>query len=184
MDRSLNFFRTFDLAFFAPGTIVFSTFWLGGKLAPLQGKVPDNLGTAGGVFTVLLTIAAIFVAGLCVHLVQRSLRYVGKLLAMAQLCHGWLKTFETSLQRRLTARGKVAGNSPLDKLDRHAQQDMLLYFWYLTSTCYNLAIAVLFAALMLDETVLVSHLLAWVVAVMLFALGLTFSFKARSIQLP
>lgn len=126
MERSLTFFRAFDLAFFAPGTaLLAATAYL---MFPAAFSGQSDLGTTEAVIGVIAFIAATFVTGLVLH------SFV------------WL--IRKLLIKPITKRSQDASKSPrssllLKLLKDGARADLLLYFWYLRATCWNLALVVL-----------------------------------------
>lgn len=122
MDKASLFFRVFDIAFFAPGTVLFLALrqarWLP------DGGLDKPLGTAGGTLAVLFAIATIYGLGLICHGVQRWIEpYLQRLFGTAPTgpTKSWYET-----QNAVSPR-----------------QELAFYFWYLRATCWNLSVALL-----------------------------------------
>lgn len=131
-DHALTFFRVFDLAFFAPGTVIVATcLWIWSD--DLFDATEVDLATPAGILGVLLGIGAIYSAGLVTHSLTWRVRRV--------------------LQRKGEGPEEVsiesAGWPPLPLYFGDAlRDDLILYFWYLRATCWNVATALLISAIL------------------------------------
>ena len=124
MEKSLSFFRVFDIAFFAPGILLFAAIWyhFSPEIAVANisiGEIKDNAPLAIAVMTV--SVALIYLFGLLCHALQRVL---------------WEFVFRRFCPTPPTHK------SWFQALDRAACEELALYFWYMRATCWNLAIAV------------------------------------------
>lgn len=142
MDKGLSFFRFFDLAFFAPGTLLFAALWYGKFL---HQPVSESGDTLQGIFTVVFAIVAIYVLGLLCHGVQR-------LISLAVESYGIWKE-----ERRPAPGQSPSQQTPGRKpwyagLKESSRHELALYFWYMRATCWNLAAAVIPSAWLYSET--------------------------------
>lgn len=131
MDRALSFFRIFDLAFFAPGGVLFLSLLPALRLLhPSYGTV--ELGTTKGLLLVVLALGMIYVLGLLTHALQRLVRFTLK---------------------RCNSRQR--GSEPFDLpswyqlVSEDTREDLATYFWYMRATCWNLAAAALLSPVLL-----------------------------------
>lgn len=129
-DKSLAFFKIFDLAFFAPGVVIAGTVgWLfRDELAGLR----IELGSPVGILFLILGIGAIYVTGLSTFSVT------------------WL-IFRQLRKRRSPQEAPAIGRSGWPALallfQGETQDELILYFWYLRATCLSLATAFLVSSL-------------------------------------
>lgn len=126
MEKTLTFFRVFDLAFFAPGTLLIACGYM------FFGDPSDltiELGVAQITIAILGFVAAAFCVGLVVHSATWCLR---------------------SLIIKLFTRPDAGSpRKPLPmRLAGAPHPELILYFWYLRATCWNVAFS-LFIALLL-----------------------------------
>jgi hypothetical protein len=134
MEKSLSAFRVFDLAFFAPGAVVFWSLWTSDLLPRLQ--VSDELTTAETAVTVVGFVALVFFLGVICHGVQRLL--YDRLRPYLPDCSA--RKDQQEIARR--ALGKQPPRRWFEKVDRKTRFDLATYFWYLRTTCWNSAVAV------------------------------------------
>lgn len=133
-EKTLTFFRVFDLAFFAPGTVLFLAMW-GLGLLPLAHKT--DLTTAEGAIALVASVAAIYVIGLSVHALVWEV-----LLPLLR--------FRTRAQRK---EEQTSDWIPFPMRFRDSsQEEIILYFWYLRSTCWNVGIAIALSLLLWGVT--------------------------------
>ncbi len=126
-EKTLSFFRVFDLAFFAPGTVLFLTFW---NLGLLPLEIKSNLATAEGAIAVISSVAAIYVIGLSVHaLVWVVFLPLLRFRKNELLEPDWIPF-------------------PMKFRDYATQNEIILYFWYLRSTCWNLGVSIALSLLL------------------------------------
>lgn len=123
MQKALTFFRVFDLAFFAPGTILLiAGIYLFGDSSP-SASSPD-------MFRITVAIFGFVAAAFCIGLVVHSFVWCSK---------SWIE----AVFRRAGKSETVS--SPNDTLPfpmrfkGGPQEDLILYFWYLRATCWNIA---------------------------------------------
>lgn len=129
VEKSLTFFKVFDLAFFAPGAVLFTAVYVYG-FVPIPGFNKEVTNVAG-IVALLLTLASIFIAGLLVHGVVFGLvRPLLQRKAKRRQGEGW-----RSLPQKLAA---YEGDAQA--------RELVLYFWYLRATCWNLALALVASA--------------------------------------
>jgi len=129
MQKTLSFFRVFDIAFFAPGIVLFGAIWYG-HIAKCHFASQWKDDTVNTVISIMLVIAFIYVLGLLCHSIQRLMQY--------------------SLKRTHNNRSNDAASSYSPwfmGLEGSTLHEFATYFWYLRSTCWNLAIAVFVAAI-------------------------------------
>ncbi|MGH8657202.1 MAG: hypothetical protein ACREV4_01575 [Gammaproteobacteria bacterium] len=124
MEKSLSFFRVFDVAFFVPGVLLFGAFWHAGFL--LAQCLPGEANTAHQTLTVVLAIVLIYALGLLCHGIQRGLLSV-------KCIKQWLARLPGPPNPDPWF-ANLRANDP-----RH---DLALYFWYMRATCWNLAVAI------------------------------------------
>ncbi len=131
MDRSLSFFRVFDLAMFLPGLILL---WLLAQSSALGVIVSfakeTEVATVAGVIELVTVIALTYGLGLLVHSLQRS--------SMT-----WLLKKVGLLER------SEATSSWCTRLADGPAAELATYFWYMRATCLNLSLALLIAAVAL-----------------------------------
>jgi hypothetical protein len=133
MDNSLSFFRVFDLAFFAPGMLLFGVMWYSGCF-PVDA-LSSHDDTIHGIITGAFAVVFIYVLGLICHGIQRVVRWFIRLL---------LKN-----RRSTTPDNTESTPSPwFAKLTKDSPRtELSLYFWYMRSTCWNLAVAIVLAVI-------------------------------------
>lgn len=134
MDKALTFFRVFDLAFFAPGTILLVVgwyLWAPESVRPTQPSAVENL------ITFLAFIAAAFFIGLVIH-------------AVVWTVFKPILVNERSGSPDEDQNGaESAGWIPFpNHFDGNTRIDLILYFWYLRATCWNGAFALGISALL------------------------------------
>jgi hypothetical protein len=124
MDRALSLFRIFDIAFFAPGAVIFAAVY---QVGWFSWKGGDSLttSTAGSILALLLGLGLVYMIGLVTHGIQRM------------TLHKWVG--KPSEEDR-------AKDSWFLKLKPERVEELRLYFWYLRATCLNLVVALLIAA--------------------------------------
>ena len=128
-EKSLVFFKIFDLAFFAPGLVLVATgAWLLDRDFDSLKEV--TLASPMGILLVLAGIGAIYSVGLVVFsLTWQAFRRIS---------------------RKRPQEIKVLGRKgwpPFPLLfDAEVRDEMILYFWYLRATCLGLACAFLLSA--------------------------------------
>lgn len=127
MEKSLSFFRVFDVAFFVPGVLLFGALWHAGFL--LAHCLPGEATTAHQTLTVVLAIVLIYALGLLCHAIQRRLLSV-------KCIEQWLTRLPDPANPEPWF-ANLRANDP-----RH---DLALYFWYMRATCWNLAVAIVLA---------------------------------------
>jgi hypothetical protein len=124
--RTLSFFRVFDLAFFAPGFVQVSTFlWLQRKSL---AQINVELTSFFGFVAVIFLLASVFVVGLMIHSLTWFIRGV----------------FTKAFPEQLLHRTKRDSAFP-SRFSQPIAEDLILYFWYLRSTCWNLSTALILA---------------------------------------
>jgi len=122
LDKSLTFFRVFDIAFFAPGCILM-VFARASGLWPKH--LPDSLTSPEGVFCLVAGVAITYILGLIVHAVV------------------W---FVVSSFGKPSADGS---DKPFaSRFKKRTKDELLLYFWYLRATCWNVAAALVIGSVM------------------------------------
>ena len=130
IDRTLTFFRVFDLAFFAPGVLLAGTCLFLSRQFLVDLNV--SLSQSGGILLVLGGIGAIYSAGLMTHSITwAALRIARRLL---RLVRGIWPKAEHDTEPDWPPWPLLFEDSLRDEL--------ILYFWYLRATCWNLASAV------------------------------------------
>jgi hypothetical protein len=119
MDNSLSFFRVFDLAFFAPGTLLFGVMWYTSCLPYAFSSQGD---TAHGVLTGAIAVVLIYVLGVICHGIQRGVLWIF-----------WLP------------RKKQEEAPPwyINLKKDNPRNELSMYFWYMRSICWNLVVAVI-----------------------------------------
>ncbi|MEO1018704.1 MAG: hypothetical protein AAFY56_13585 [Pseudomonadota bacterium] len=123
MDKALSFFRLFDLAFFAPGALLVGVLFM-------KGWFQDLLVSSNLAVVLFGIIGVIYVTGLAIHSAQRVLHQ--------WLLHQWL------LHQRLgTKPSAEQGTVPswYQKLPLDPRLEMAFYFWYMRTTCWNVALS-------------------------------------------
>jgi FtsH-binding integral membrane protein len=139
MDNSLSFFRVFDLAFFAPGMLLFGAMWYSGcfPIDPLSSH--DD--TVHGILTGAFAVVSIYVLGLICHGIQRLVLWFIRLI---------LNLFILIKNRRSTTPNNTEPTPPpwFAKLTKDSPRiELSLYFWYMRSTCWNLVVAIVLAVI-------------------------------------
>ncbi len=139
MDKALSFFRVFDLAFFAPGVVVALALWHCDWL-PAEFVVAARQGitTGTGLMAVLAGVAMTFILGLLCHAI---LRLVG--CVVDKCCPNLLGPLKLKKSSDASQSApESASKRWYFSLPETARTDLALYFWYLRSTCWNLAAAI------------------------------------------
>ena len=121
MDNSLSFFRVFDLAFFAPGMLLFGAIWYSGCF-PIDA-LSSHDDTVHGILTGAFAIVFIYVLGLICHGIQRAVH-----------CLIGIKNI-----------GSTPWYTNLKK--DNPRHELSMYFWYMRSTCWNLVVAIVLAVI-------------------------------------
>jgi hypothetical protein len=119
MDKAATFFRVFDVAFFAPGVVLFAALLRAGYIPDTVLKI--NLSTIEGILIIVQAVAGVYILGLICHAIQRIIKTLCKLLPASD---------KSSWYTRLTS---------------NSSYELVTYFWYLRATCWNLAIALAIA---------------------------------------
>jgi hypothetical protein len=128
LEKVLSFFRVFDLAFFAPGAILFwvlHTRSLLGEFDPLT-REDLSLGELGGAFAGIVTLVFIYLIGICVHSLRENLPH-----------------------RNSAVEAKVSealGTPWYLRIEPPARAELGSYFWYMRATCANIAVVFVIAA--------------------------------------
>jgi len=161
MKSSLSFFRVFDIAFFAPGLVLV---WALGKTFGFPQS--RGLTTAGGAVDLVFFLGFVYVLGLAAHAVARIVKFIVKVLSAVEVkAVPWYAR---------------PGVCPSDELS------IPLYFWYLRATCWNLAVALAFSAIVLcgwgpDGSGKLALALA-ILGALLFLLGMDFHRSFRCVM--
>lgn len=121
MDKISSFFRVFDVAFFAPGALLLLIFWHASD--PSELNLSIDVSTAAGVFAVTVGFTLAYILGLMCHSLQRLLYLV----------------FGRRLSDKLTA--SEGRTSWYQTMEANSLNELTQYFWYMRSTCWNLATA-------------------------------------------
>jgi len=128
MKNALSLFRIFDIGFFLPGAVVLAALYHAWGVSGI-GQLPDflPLSTSGGLIQALLTLGAIYVLGLLIHATQRVL-------------------FPLIFPR---LKPQPKSQPWYCNLAEEQREDLVLYFWYLRATCWNLAVAIPISCLLI-----------------------------------
>lgn len=151
MDSMLSIFRVFDIAFFAPGTLL-----LAALLRARWIVWSDYLGIGDATYVevanAVLTLLLIYVLGLLIHGLQRLISGLwGLVPATAPAREIGSGKFRSRFVNALTRGGDI-GVGWYTTMASETRDDMATYFWYLRATCWNLALAVVLAAGLLTGT--------------------------------
>jgi hypothetical protein len=121
MKNALSLFRIFDIGFFLPGAVVLVALWYSWRISG-AGQPPEfhPLSTSIGLIQALLALGTIYVLGLLIHAIQRVL----------------FPLFFGSLEPQPKSKPWYCN------LAEEQREDLVLYFWYLRATCWNLAVAI------------------------------------------
>lgn len=111
MEKSLSFFRVFDIAFFAPGILLFAAIWYRFFREFPFADIGDSTPRAIAVMTV--SLAFIYLLGLLCHALQRAIRAIWELLSRRDSA--------------MTAT-PVTKKSWFEALDRTPREELALYF--------------------------------------------------------
>src|SRR5262245_22986754 len=120
MDKTATFFRVFDIAFFAPGAVLFAAL-LRAQYIP-KAAVSQELKTIRDILQIVLLVAGVYVLGLICHAVQRGIKTIWRLLSNNSTAASWYT-----------------------RLQSDHVYELATYFWYMRATCWNLAVALLAA---------------------------------------
>ncbi len=124
-----TFFRVFDLAFFAPGAFIIAVLANCGLTLP---GFKEKLSTAGEIIALLSGIAALYTLGLVVH-------------ALVWLSFNkWGKSWKEKIKKEIENEDAEWIPFPL-RFENAVRDELILYFWYLRATCWNMATAILIA---------------------------------------
>lgn len=130
-EKSLTFFKVFDLAFFAPGVVIALT--LAWVFREHLGGLDVAITKASGVLAVVLAIGGIYAVGLAIF------------SAMWWIFRGKARAGPEEAER--------VGPSGWPRFpllfDGAVQDELILYFWYLRATCFGVAAAFVLSALIL-----------------------------------
>lgn len=142
-------------AFFAPGNLLFAAIWYRFlreiPIADMGGSTPRAIAV------VTVSLALIYLLGLLCHEFQRAI---------------WELLFRRA--SATAAATTAARKSWFEALDRVARKELALYFWYLRTTCWNLAVAVIPSSFLLSSY-FPGVLLGLVVSFALVLLGADFN---------
>lgn len=120
VESGMTFFRVFDIAFFAPGTLLAGVcLWRWKDTVP---GLASPLNSTEGVLLVFSAISLVYTLGLVVHSISWQIY---------QLLNKKEKTPLLSL------------------IDSSALSQMVLYMWYLRATCWNLSLAIVISTCIL-----------------------------------
>jgi hypothetical protein len=149
MEKSLSFFRVFDIAFFAPGILLFAAIWY--RFFPEISIADIEKSTPRAIAVMTVSLAFIYLLGL--------------------LCHG----FQRAIWELVSRPASVTKQAWFDGLDRAAREELALYFWYMRATCWNLAVAVITSSFLFPSCFPGIILLGSLVSVALMLLGADFN---------
>ncbi len=127
MDYSLSFFRVFDLAFFVPGMLLFGAMWYSGCFLPFDALSFHN-DTVHGILAGAFAVVFIYVLGLFCHGIQRTVysnRYIWSICRKDKNSTPWYANLRKDNPR----------------------YELIMYFWYMRSTCWNLVAAIVLAVI-------------------------------------
>lgn len=145
--KVLSFFRVFDLAFFAPGALLLVTIvWPYKERIMEQEKLVNMVTSLGGALVVGgFAVAVAFSLGLFVGAIARVLPLVDVGRVAYRRIHRWHSNYG---ERHELKHPEFKG-AWFQKLQPGPRIDLALYFWYMRSTCANLAIAIFIEPLLL-----------------------------------
>ena len=132
MEKAFSLFRVFDVAFFVPGILLFTTLTWQGWLPTTTRPLTERQGA----IALLASVAAIYVLGVTVHGTQRAVSEA--------VC--WTGSRASDLVRLL---GSEIMEADADGAGwyRHVsdahRETLASYFWYMRATCRNLAVAIM-----------------------------------------
>lgn len=128
MESALSLFRVFDVAFFAPGGVLFFALLSCDLIAP--GQFDTSLGSVGKIG---LTVVLIYVLGVVCHASHRALAGLFKRCGFKD-----------------AARSEADHGPWYSGLARKRREDLAMYFWYMRATAWNLAVATAISGVMLS----------------------------------
>jgi len=134
-----SFFRLFDIAFFAPGTLLFLALYVA-EVLPRNPPSGEKLTTSESIVSLLVAMALIYLLGLLTHGVQSRIVW--------PLGRRWKKE---GPKEGAEGQGAPGEREPawFQRLSAEPRENLSLYFWYMRATCRNLAVALPAAALLL-----------------------------------
>lgn len=160
MDKVTSLFRVFDVAFFAPGAVLFYACHKAKFFTFTSDSV--ELSKASGLEAVAIGLALIYTCGLICHATQRAvlrgLKKIGKNTSAA-------------------VEEKNSGAAWYSHLVPERRQDLATYFWYMRATSWNLAVALPLgmAALEYDSPKASHVVVTLVMSLLLIFLGMDFN---------
>lgn len=120
MEKTLNLFRVFDLAFFVPGAVLLAGLWRTGALGTTVTDARDSSSdTLQAIGLGVLAVLASFLLGLLCHSVYRLVHLIAGRLAGEATEPSWYNAL----------------------VKDRPQHELAIYFWYLRATCWNTAVA-------------------------------------------
>ena len=153
MDKFASLFRVFDLGFFIPGAVLFFAFQAEFESGLL--KVEGGLTQAEGIASLARMITMIFVLGIACHGVQRIVYRVARRVGIVPI----------GSHRQSWYRG----------LESKKRDDLVVYFWYMRATAWNLSLAAPIALLTtIPGTIWTKAVAAILVGALLVLLGIDF----------
>ena len=173
--KTLTFFRVFDIAFFAPGVVLIGLF------ANMGLKFPGataSLSSPNGVIALLSGIAALYIAGVAAH---SAVWYAYR----SRWARRWQDAVEDEIQEELEESPSAWPPIALE-FEGPTRDELILYFWYLRATCWNIAASLLAVSLILplgktgtwSERILLASL-SLLAAILLFSQGKNYHITYR-----
>jgi|GEM_PF-2216841 len=135
MDKLTSLFRVFDVAFFAPGTVILLALWRKGHLSSVDFKT--SLSTVEGLMSSVILVTLAYVIGLLCHGLQRIIYKITR----------WLVSMVPKTRPESRPR-----NSWYRQLQTTSRAELAHYFWYMRSTCWNLALAAIVSAYLVGHS--------------------------------
>ena len=170
MEKSLSFFRIFDLAFFLPGFLLLWPGRIALTLAALQPAEAKLSPEVDEVLRIASLLATSYILGMLTHAL---VRWPGRLVvALGQWLLStkglrWLARFADWDPRTLRA-------SWLQKADSEQRRDLRGYFWYTKAACHNTGLALLFVAIIRSDLGISARLGLGASSIVLMMLSLDF----------
>jgi hypothetical protein len=123
MEKVLSFFRVFDLAFFAPGAVLYWVLHTEGYMKEFDPLATEaKLADVSGLVAILSAIVLIYLLGVIVHAARDLLGCIPKIWDWASLTPA------------------ASGSSWYQGLGDEAKDEIATYFWYMRATCFNLCV--------------------------------------------
>jgi hypothetical protein len=124
MEKAPSFFRVFDLAFFAPGAVLYWVLHTHGYMEEFDPLATTaKLADVSGLVAILSAIVLIYLLGVIVQASRELVQWI------------FPRIWEWA-----SSAPNTSGSSWYQGLAAEAKDEIASYFWYMRATCFNLCV--------------------------------------------